>query len=66
MVPASVDLNGDNFVLANLEMSGFYRVNYDRSNWDKIMNQLRNKKEVKLNCNLRIILIKKKSFRQYQ
>ena len=66
MVPASVDLNGDNFVLANLEMSGFYRVNYDQSNWDKIMNQLRNKKEVKLNCNLRIILIKKKSFRQYQ
>ncbi len=30
----------DDFVLANIDMSGFYRVNYDKENWKKIINLL--------------------------
>ena len=45
-VPQGVDLNGNDFILANLEVSGFYRVNYDESNWEKLISQLLNYKEV--------------------
>ena len=39
-------LKNDEFILANLDVSGFYRVNYDTANWNKIIQQLNNKKEV--------------------
>ena len=34
------------YILGNLEMCGFYRVNYDESNWDKIIKQLKHDKDV--------------------
>jgi hypothetical protein len=34
------------FILGNLEMSGFFRVNYEMENWDKIISQLRLDKDV--------------------
>lgn len=39
-------MENDNFLLANLDMSGFYRVNYDESNWNLIAQQLANNKDV--------------------
>ena len=41
-----VSLNNADFILANLEVSGFYRVNYDSNNWDKIISQLKTSHEV--------------------
>ncbi|XP_033823587.1 aminopeptidase N-like [Periophthalmus magnuspinnatus] len=31
---------GDGWVLANVDVVGYYRVNYDQSNWDKLLNIL--------------------------
>lgn len=43
--PKPIDLNTQ-FVLANMDTFGFYRVNYDESNWQKIINQLKVNKNV--------------------
>ncbi|CAL8262791.1 unnamed protein product [Merluccius merluccius] len=32
---------GDEWVLANVNVTGYYRVHYDRGNWDKLLGQLR-------------------------
>jgi len=34
------NLSNDSFILANLDLAGFYRVNYDHHNWLKIIQQL--------------------------
>jgi aminopeptidase N len=39
-------LSNDGFILANLDVSGFYRVNYDKQSWDNIAKQLMNNKDV--------------------
>ncbi|XP_013400083.2 putative aminopeptidase-2 [Lingula anatina] len=39
----TTDLNNvgdDGWVIGNLQQYGYYRVNYDRKNWDNILNQL--------------------------
>ncbi|TRY88000.1 hypothetical protein DNTS_007026 [Danionella cerebrum] len=32
--------NGNEWVLVNLNMTGYYRVNYDTENWERLLNQL--------------------------
>ena len=39
-------LTSDGFLLANLDVSGFYRVNYDELSWSNIIQQLNNNKDV--------------------
>ena len=39
-------LTADGFVLANLDVSGFYRVNYDEKSWENIAQQLVDNKNV--------------------
>ncbi|XP_037623574.1 aminopeptidase N-like [Sebastes umbrosus] len=41
---ATIDVmkaSGDDWVLANLNVVGYYRVNYDADNWDRLLNVLR-------------------------
>ena len=38
----------DSFILANLDFSGFYRVNYDENNWMLIIKQLKTNKQVRI------------------
>jgi hypothetical protein len=33
--------NNDQWILANLNFMGYYRVNYDKQNWFKIVQQLK-------------------------
>lgn len=39
-------LNQQNFIIANLDVSGFYRVNYEDDNWDAIIRQLSQNKDL--------------------
>lgn len=39
-------LEPNNFIVANLDMGSFYRVNYDEANWKLIAKQLYDNKEV--------------------
>ncbi|XP_062328152.1 aminopeptidase N-like [Osmerus eperlanus] len=32
--------NGNEWILANVNVSGYYRVNYDPDNWERLLNQL--------------------------
>ncbi|XP_030623158.1 aminopeptidase N-like [Chanos chanos] len=34
-------VTGNNWVLANVNVSGYYRVNYDEQNWNNLLNQLK-------------------------
>ena len=36
----SKELDDDSFLIANLDFSAFYRVNYDTENWKLIIKQL--------------------------
>ncbi len=38
---------GNNWVLVNLNITGYYRVNYDTENWERLLNQLTGNHEVK-------------------
>ena len=40
------ELNDDQFIIANLDMAGFYRVNYDLENWKLIAKQLLTNRDV--------------------
>ena len=40
IVKLDKELNNETFIIANLDMSGFYRVNYDDENWMMIAKQL--------------------------
>ncbi|KAM3926247.1 aminopeptidase N-like [Leptodactylus fuscus] len=33
-------ITGDNWLLANIDVTGYYRVNYDDGNWNRLFNQL--------------------------
>ncbi len=46
IINISQPIKPSNYILANLEMCGFYRVNYDLSNWDRIIRQLKLDKNV--------------------
>ncbi|KAK7121714.1 hypothetical protein R3I93_022712 [Phoxinus phoxinus] len=37
---------GNEWVLVNLNITGYYRVNYDTENWERLLNQLTEKHEV--------------------
>ena len=55
------ELSDDQFIIANLDMAGFYRVNYDLENWKLIAKQLLtnrdvNKFELKLMIYLYILI----------
>ncbi|XP_051808615.1 aminopeptidase N-like isoform X3 [Acanthochromis polyacanthus] len=38
-IPA-MTVTGNEWVLANIDVVGYYRVNYDQANWDKLLNAL--------------------------
>lgn len=40
-------VSGEAWVLANLNISGYYRVNYDLSNWERLISLLGSNHEVK-------------------
>lgn len=42
-------LGKENFLIVNLDMAGFYRVNYDEQDWKQISVQLSTKPDVTLN-----------------
>lgn len=42
----SAPIEDGDFLVANLEMFGFYRVNYDSKNWDALNTQLKDNHEV--------------------
>ena len=42
------ELDQDQFLIANLDMAGFYRVNYDLDNWKLIAKQLLLNRDVNL------------------
>jgi hypothetical protein len=40
-------LSSDGYILGNLDVSGFYRINYDNQSWNNIAKQLTDNKDVK-------------------
>lgn len=40
-------IDSKSYLLANLDVSGFYRVNYDNENWNKIIKQLSSNHKVR-------------------
>nr|XP_012228379.1 PREDICTED: aminopeptidase N-like [Linepithema humile] len=38
----SIITNPDDWIIVNLQQTGYYRVHYDRTNWEKIANYLKN------------------------
>lgn len=36
-------LNADEWLVANIDMKGFYRVNYDSDNWERLLAKLSSK-----------------------
>ena len=49
-IPLNESLSANKFILANIDFSGFYRVNYDAENWEKIIQQLTHNKDVRESC----------------
>lgn len=39
-IPIYEVLDKDTFILANIDFAGYYRVNYEPENWEKIIKQL--------------------------
>lgn len=58
---------GDEWLLANLNIIGYYRVNYDTGNWERLLNQLSTDHQVKCEarqcCDDELAL--EKSFRRF-
>ena len=46
-VHSEMKTSGQQWLLANVNVTGYYRVNYDTANWDKILTQLRSDHKVK-------------------
>lgn len=45
-IVSEMKTTGSDWVLANHNVVGFYRVNYDQSNWDKLLQHLNTNHEV--------------------
>uniref|UniRef100_A0AAQ5YAM0 Aminopeptidase n=1 Tax=Amphiprion ocellaris TaxID=80972 RepID=A0AAQ5YAM0_AMPOC len=43
---SAMKVTGNDWVLANIDVAGYYRVNYDQANWDKLLNALNTNHEV--------------------
>lgn len=41
-------VSGVGWVLANVKISGYYRVNYDLTNWERLLSLLNNNHKVKM------------------
>lgn len=41
---------GNDWVVANLDVVGYYRVNYDQDNWDRLLNCLSTDHKVRHIC----------------
>ena len=37
-----VNVNANDWIIGNLKQNGYYRVNYENGNWDKLIEQLNN------------------------
>ncbi len=40
-------ISGDEWVLANINVTGYYRVNYDDENWERLLNVLQTSRQVR-------------------
>ncbi len=40
-------ISGDEWVLANINVTGYYRVNYDDKNWERLLNVLQTSRQVR-------------------
>ena len=38
------NIDANDYILANIDLLGYYRVNYDNQNWKSIINQLKTDK----------------------
>ena len=38
------NIDANDYILANIDLLGYYRVNYDNQNWKNIINQLKTDK----------------------
>ena len=38
--PGSLDLPTSSWIIGNIGQYGYYRVNYDRTNWNQLVQQL--------------------------
>lgn len=45
-VSGQMKVSGGGWVLANLNVSGYYRVNYDSNNWERLLSLLNNNHKV--------------------
>ncbi len=52
LIKLNQKIDSKSFILANLDVSGFYRVNYDLENWNKIISQLLINHKVNMSDNL--------------
>lgn len=43
---AEMALGANDWLVANIDMKGFYRVNYDSENWERLLNKLSTKHQV--------------------
>lgn len=44
-------LNNSGWLLANVDMKGFYRVNYDPDNWERLLDILTSRPQVQIHPN---------------
>lgn len=42
-------INANEWVLANINVTGYYRVNYDNENWERLLNALQTSTQVRRN-----------------
>lgn len=40
-------INANEWVLANINVTGYYRVNYDQVNWERLLNALQTSRQVR-------------------
>lgn len=47
ILPLEKPIGNNEFVLGNLDFAGYYRVNYESSNWEKIIEQINQQTNVR-------------------